>query len=195
MLKRTRGFTLIELLVVIAIIGLLSSIVLASLNVAKIKANDARRSVDINSLSTALSAYYIDHGYLPCVGQSSSNGSDQFSELQPYIDGGYLSSKPKDPINDNNNYYYVTTFQLSSTGQNCDVAEIGVYFQEKDYPDSCPNGGVWSSFGHCHVFVPDHLPSNRCTNYYRIENSSYASYAYPAGYSYSMSDDCSSLQH
>jgi prepilin-type N-terminal cleavage/methylation domain-containing protein len=48
-----RGFTLIELLVVIAIIGLLSSVVLGSLNSARAKSRDARRQSDLNTLRNA----------------------------------------------------------------------------------------------------------------------------------------------
>jgi len=44
------GFTLIELLVVIAIIGILSSVVLASLNTARGKGDDAAAKEDLNNI-------------------------------------------------------------------------------------------------------------------------------------------------
>ncbi|QQG37994.1 MAG: prepilin-type N-terminal cleavage/methylation domain-containing protein [Candidatus Kaiserbacteria bacterium] len=62
---KNRGFTLIELLVVIAIIGLLASIVIASLSTVQAKARDARRMEDVNALQKALTIYLSNHGYYP----------------------------------------------------------------------------------------------------------------------------------
>lgn len=53
-----QGFTLIELLVVIAIIGILASIVLASLNTARKKSRDARRVADLNQIRLAQEMYF-----------------------------------------------------------------------------------------------------------------------------------------
>ncbi len=65
MYKSTKGFTLIELLVVIAIIGILSSIVLASLNSARLKSRDARRIADIKQLQLALQLFYDANSSYP----------------------------------------------------------------------------------------------------------------------------------
>ncbi len=53
----TKGFTLIELLVVIAIIGILSSVVLASLNTARSKGTDASIKSQLNSLRSQAVIY------------------------------------------------------------------------------------------------------------------------------------------
>ena len=56
-----KGFTLIELLVVIAIIGLLSSIVLASLNSARDKAKEAKILSSLKSINNQAEIYRIDN--------------------------------------------------------------------------------------------------------------------------------------
>ena len=53
-----RGFTLIELLVVIAIIGILSSVVLASLNTARGKGADATAKSELNSMRAQAELVY-----------------------------------------------------------------------------------------------------------------------------------------
>jgi prepilin-type N-terminal cleavage/methylation domain-containing protein len=57
-MKRNKGFTLIELLVVIAIIGILSAIVLASLNSARNKAQDANVKATLANMRGAAEIYY-----------------------------------------------------------------------------------------------------------------------------------------
>ena len=104
--RNKKGFTLIELLVVISIIGLLSSVILASLNNARLKANDAKRVSDIKQISNALELYYGAHGFYPgLAGHPGFWGTEiisvndtKWQQLQTEL-SPYLSKLPIDPKN------------------------------------------------------------------------------------------------
>jgi len=83
------------LLVVIAIIGLLSTLSLVALNVARQKARDALRTADVKQMMTAMELYYNDQGSYPAsistttplkVGSTTYMGQIP-QNPKPYADG------------------------------------------------------------------------------------------------------------
>ncbi len=61
-INKTKGFTLIELLVVISIVGLLTSVILASLNSARGKSKDAAIIAEVMQLRNLMHLEYSDTG-------------------------------------------------------------------------------------------------------------------------------------
>ncbi|MFA6464090.1 MAG: prepilin-type N-terminal cleavage/methylation domain-containing protein [Candidatus Paceibacterota bacterium] len=108
-----KGFTLIELMVVISIISLLSSIVLTSLNTARVRARDARRMSDITELRNALQLIANDNGgiYPPstywginCIGLNDGdsncwlgNGRNMGDTNITTLFSNYMKVIPRDP--------------------------------------------------------------------------------------------------
>ncbi|MBP7741430.1 MAG: type II secretion system protein [Candidatus Pacebacteria bacterium] len=99
-----RGFTLIELLVVIAIIGILSSVVLASLNTARAKANDAKRFTNLQAVRNALELYATsNNGQYPNSGGNWNSQCSAWTQttaansVPGLVSGGFIPQLPTDP--------------------------------------------------------------------------------------------------
>ncbi|NUQ57149.1 MAG: type II secretion system protein [Candidatus Paceibacter sp.] len=113
-----KGFTLIELLVVIAIIGILSSVVLASLNSARVKARDVKRIADLKQIRTALDMYYND------------NNQEYPADLAALVTGNYMPATPADPLNSGNYIYQYTGISSDVSGAPCDSYHIGATLED-----------------------------------------------------------------
>jgi len=165
--KTLTGFTLIELLVVIAIIGLLSTIVMVSLNTARAKARDTKRKGDIRQIRLALEMYYDKYGKYPLAGSCAygSNcyvySTDSANWLPALISEGFISALPLDPKNnaagpwstgnysyaygnvDTNGQSFDLTAQLENTSDadRCAVKCYKFYFDNRNW---CCSGGGYS---------------------------------------------------
>lgn len=150
--KLQKGFTLIELLVVIAIIGILSSVVLVSLNNARAKARDSSRQANLQSIATAAALYTGDQAggevapiytTAGCPNGWNSNcisltgGNPTFS--------GYLKQLPAEGTAANSWYYYATTTGLGDEYKYCLGARLENPSSAGGYGFLCNSGGCFAS--------------------------------------------------
>jgi len=111
-MKKNKGFTLIELLIVVAIIGLLSAVVIVSLNSARRSANDAKRKADLKQMANAMEMYYdstsvyATHASDICSTTVSSCYYTNWVAGSLFGTTTFLATAPTDPVN-NTTYYYI----------------------------------------------------------------------------------------
>lgn len=89
-IRNKKGFTLIELLVVVAIIGLLSSVVLASLNSARAKAKDAAVKEGVSQFANLLTFNYDEYGSY-CQLIAPSGWIDAYVSCNSSFSGNYAT--------------------------------------------------------------------------------------------------------
>lgn len=145
-LKRTSGFTLIELLVVIAIIGILSSVVLASLNGARESSRDARRQTDLNQIRTSLALFRDQCGEYPDGTDVTIDASLGNSNCSTTL-GDHMSQVPEDPSS--GDYYY------SSNGPN-DAFCLAASMEASSTPDDAADGSEAPCSGISSGTLDDH---------------------------------------
>lgn len=88
-----KGFTLIELLVVISIIGLLSSIVLASLSTTRVKASDAAIKENLRGIIASSEIEYSTLGYVYNTTGNAINSTTCSTLLSGVTVGTILQNK------------------------------------------------------------------------------------------------------
>lgn len=128
--KKLRGFTLIELLVVVAIIGVLASVILASLNSARAKSRDSRRIADLRNIQNAMELFYGQAEKYPrSPGHAQWSGHwENFSQclesatncaftVSPFT--STMTDVPQDPSRSTSDPYASGTTYYPSSGYSC----------------------------------------------------------------------------
>jgi prepilin-type N-terminal cleavage/methylation domain-containing protein len=129
---KAKGFTLIELLVVVAIIGILATVVLASLGSARTKAQVAKIQSTLKNLQSSAVIYSLDANTF--TGLCNYNAGTVDSSIQNQIDS------LKDIAGDDNVTCIVRTSEVPATNHYfpADQLEqnnfgVAVYYNERHY--------------------------------------------------------------
>jgi prepilin-type N-terminal cleavage/methylation domain-containing protein len=146
MKRYTRGFTLIELLVVIAIIGILSSVVLVSLNSARNKGVNTRIQEDAANLRTALETGY-NNGNYGDLSTTGTAGIDAYSSGTNWATGGNLTLLRNDIITNEKGTMQIYDGGCTS-GTSCTAYSIKVA-----WPGAASGGYCVDSTGYTNTYT------------------------------------------
>lgn len=135
--KRGRGgFTLIELLVVVAVIGLLSAIVIASVNTARIRGLNTNRTQAITQLRTAFTMAINDGNTLPFTGGGNACLSTLCTSAfaNPTVDAYIASYMPNKPTDDSSRARYGYLYNNSPSFPGVPVGAYLLWYLEPGTP-------------------------------------------------------------
>lgn len=151
--SRQKGFTIAELLIVIVIIGILASLIVALYNGVQLRARDAQRADDANTVQKFLETYLVTNG--------SYIKSDRFlnANAAAALASGPLVGLPKEALRGPT----ASAATVSSWGQWAgDVITNGYDYSVKSFTST--NGDCLNSNGNV---------DSDCTRfeiYYKVEN-------------------------
>jgi len=134
-----KGFTLIELLVVVAIIGILAAVVLASLNITRAKARDARLQVELRSIQVQAALFYEENDTFdvnPGVGVCETPATiASLQHVYPGYDPNNTNAQNGVNCNDDDTYWVLSAPLFDSSNHLCadwmnTIKEIGSTISE-----------------------------------------------------------------
>lgn len=143
--RRQAGFTLVELLIVIVVVAILATISVVVYNGVQVRARDAKRSSDVQSILRALESYKAINGRYPRATPLTTNdfekSTDPKGTFMEYLSPEFFSETPVDPINNDSyryQYYLYSTAWLE--GQDCpsDRGDLMVFQAWFEKPNNKP---------------------------------------------------------
>ena len=135
-LKPSKGFTLIELLVVIAIIGILSSVVLASLNSARGKGSNAAIKANLDNMRAQAEIVYDNNSNSYAAVCADANVAKAVLAAATAGGGSVLATNAANTVGNTSCYNAAGSWVVESSLK---VAEAGMSYRCVDHTGTAKN--------------------------------------------------------